>query len=320
MSAPPRHGQPHGRTDGAFAGDGSLTQGCMANRPLWLVLAPALFLVLWSAGFGIAKMALAHAGPLTVLALRYGLAVLVLVPLGMLLRPRWPGRDGLRQIATVGFLLQVVYFGLCYVAFKAGVSAGGVAIIVSLQPILVALAAPWTVGERVSHRVWLGLVLGLAGALVAILARSRIEAESLFGISCAVLALAGITAATLYEKRFGAAHHPVVANLVQYAVGFVFCAPAALLSETLTIDWTGEFVFAMAYLVLANSLLAITLLLAMIRAGEVARVSALFFLVPPLSALFAWPMLGEAMPPLGWAGFALAALGIALVRQTRRRG
>lgn len=292
----------------------------MANRPLWLVPAPALFLILWSAGFGIAKMALAHAEPLTVLALRYGLAVLVLVPVALVLRPRWPGAHGIRDIAVVGFLLQVVYFGLCYVAFKRGVSAGGVAIIVSLQPILVALAAPWTVGESVSRRVWLGLLLGLGGAAVAILARSTVEAEDALGIACTALALFGITAATLYEKRFGAAHHPVVSNLIQYAVGFVFCAPAAALTESLAIDWGTEFVVAMAYLVLANSLLAITLLLAMIRAGEVARVSALFFLVPPLSALFAWPMLGEAMPPLGWAGFALAALGIALVRQGRAPG
>lgn len=289
----------------------------MANRPPWLVLAPTLFLILWSAGFGIAKLALVHAEPLTVLSLRYALAVLVLMPFAIWLRPRWPGARGIFHIAVVGFLLQVFYFGLCYVAFKLGVSAGGVAIIVSLQPILVALAAPWTLGESVSRRVWAGLLLGLGGALVVILARSTIEAENTLGIICTVLALFGITAATLYEKRFGVGHHPVVSNLVQYAVGFVFCAPAAALTESLAIDWGTEFILSMAYLVLANSLLAITLLLAMIRAGEVARVSALFFLVPPLSALFAWPLLGEAMPPLGWAGFALAALGIALVRQPR---
>jgi drug/metabolite transporter (DMT)-like permease len=68
--------------------------------------------------------------------------------------------------------------------------------------------------------------------------------------------------------------------------------------------------------VIGNSIIAMTLLLAMIRAGEVSRVSSLFYLVPPISALIAWPVLGESMPPLGWIGFVLAATGVALV--TRR--
>ncbi len=284
-----------------------------SSRPLWLLAAPAIFLILWSAGFAVAKIAVAHAAPLTVLALRYGLALALLIPVALVVRPRFPSPRGILDVAVVGFLIQVVYFGLCYVAFKSGVSAGGVAIVVCLQPILVALIAPRIVGETVDRRGWIGLVLGLAGAALVILGRSSVQAESAFGIACTVLALFGITAGTLYEKRFGASHHPVAANLIQYAVGAAFCLPAALLTESLAVDWVPEFLWAMAYLVLANSLVALSLLLAMIRAGEVSRVSALFYLVPALSALCAWPMLGEAMPALAWAGMALAGLGVALV-------
>lgn len=282
-------------------------------RPSWLIAAPAVFLILWSAGFPVAKIAVAHAGPLTILALRYVLVLALLVPVALVLRPRWPDRRGMAHVAVTGFLIQVVYFGLCYLAFKAGVSAGAVAIVVCLQPILVALAAPRLVGERIGRRGWAGLALGLAGALTVILARSAVQAESLFGIGCTIVALFGITGGTLYEKRFGAGHHPVAANLIQYAVAAAFCVPAAVLTEDIAISWDAPFVAAMAYLVLGNSLLAMTLLLAMIRAGEVARVSALFYLVPALAALVAWPMLDEAMPPLAWAGMALAALGVALV-------
>lgn len=287
----------------------------MTQRPLWLILAPVVFLILWSAGFAVAKIAVLHAAPLTILALRYGLVLLLLLPAALVLRPRFPSARGVLDVAVVGFLIQVVYFGLCYVAFKAGVSAGGVAIVVCLQPILVALAAPWTVAERIRPRIWAGLALGLGGAVLAILGRSAIAVESGFGLACTVLALLGITGGTLYEKRFGASHHPVAANLIQYAVGTAFCLPAAALTESLQIRWDGEFVAVMAYLVVGNSLLAMTLLLAMIRAGEVARVSSLFYLVPALSALFAWPLLGEAMPPLGWAGLAMAGLGVALVNR-----
>ena len=283
------------------------------SRPLWLLAAPAIFLILWSAGFAVAKIAVAHAAPLTVLALRYALVLALLIPVALVVRPRFPSARGILDVAVVGFLIQVVYFGLCYVAFKSGVSAGGVAIVVCLQPILVALIAPRFVGETVDRRGWIGLVLGLAGAALVILGRSSVQAESAFGIACTVLALFGITAGTLYEKRFGASHHPVAANLIQYAVGTAFCLPAALMTESLAVDWTPGFLWAMAYLVLANSLLALSLLLAMIRAGEVSRVSALFYLVPALSALCAWPMLGEAMPALAWAGMALAGLGVALV-------
>ena len=286
-------------------------------RPL-LLAAPALFLVLWSAGFAIAKLGLEHAQPLTLLALRYSCVLVLMLPLVLILRPPMPKTlRAWADIAIVGFLIQVVYFGLCYVAFKSGVSAGGVAIIVCLQPILVALVAPKFVGEKTSSRGWLGLALGLAGAALVIYGRSGIAAENLFGVACTVLALLGITAGTLWEKRFGVTHHPVTSNLIQYATGAAFTLPAAWATENMAVAWNVEFAAVLAYLVIGNSLLAMTLLLAMIRAGQVARVSALFYLVPALSALFAWPLLGEAMPPLAWAGLAIAGLGVALVSRAK---
>jgi drug/metabolite transporter (DMT)-like permease len=282
-------------------------------RPLWLITAPFVFLILWSAGFAVAKLGLQHAAPLTLLALRYVLVLALLIPVALVLRPPMPrSLRAVADIAIVGFLIQVVYFGLCYVAFKSGVSAGGVAIIVCLQPILVALAAPRLLGEVVGRRGWLGLALGLAGAALVIGARSEVGVSGMFGLLCTFAALLGMTGGTLWEKRFGVTHHPVTANLIQYAVGAVCTVPLALLTEDTTITWNGEFVAVLVYLVVGNSLVSMSLLLAMIRAGEVSRVSALFYLVPPLSALIAWPLLGEAMPPLAWAGMALAAFGVAL--------
>lgn len=283
------------------------------HRPLWLIAAPAIFLILWSAGFAIAKLGLAHAPPLTLLALRYSLVLAVLAPVALILRPAMPVTPrAWADVALVGFLIQVGYFGLCYVAFKIGMSAAGVAIIVCLQPVLVALVAPHFVAEPVGRRVWLGLGAGLAGAIIVILSRGSVQAEPPLGIALTVLALLGITGGTLYEKRFGVSHHPVTSNLIQYAVGAGFTVPLALLTEETRLDWNAEFVWVMVYLVIGNSLLAMSLLLAMIRAGEVSRVSALFYLVPAFAALFAWPLLGEAMPPAAWAGMALSAFGVAL--------
>ncbi|WP_299482564.1 DMT family transporter [Cypionkella sp.] len=291
----------------------------MIKRPLWLAAAPIIFLLLWSGGFGVAKLGLQHAEPLTLLALRYTCVLALLLPLALIVRPPLPKtKRAWADVAITGFLIQVVYFGLCYIAFKAGVSAGGVAIIVCLQPILVALAAPYTVKEATTRLGWIGLTLGLAGAAIAILSRSSLQAENPWGILLTFGALLGMTGGTLYEKRFGVSQHPITANLIQYATGALFTLPAAYLTEGMIVQWSPEFLLILGYLVIGNSILAISLLLAMIRAGEVARVSALFYLVPALSALFAWPLLGEAMPPLAWAGMALAGLGVALVSKKSR--
>jgi drug/metabolite transporter (DMT)-like permease len=284
-----------------------------STRALWLIAAPVIFLILWSGGFSIAKVGVKHAEPLTFLALRYASVLVILIPLYFIMRPPLPKRAlDWGHVAIVGFLIQAVYFGLCYLAFKSGASAGTVAIIVCLQPILVGLIAPYFAHERVSGLRWLGLVLGLAGAVLVILGRSSIEAESIFGVACATVALFGITGGTLWEKRFGVNMHPIVANSIQYAVGLAATLPVAFATETMHIEWTRDFLAALAYLVIGNSIVAMTLLLAMIRLGEVSRVSSLFYLVPPVSALIAWLLLGEALPPLGWGGMALAAVGVAI--------
>lgn len=284
------------------------------GRPLWLLLAPAIFLVLWSGGYSIAKLGIRHAEPLTFLALRYAVVLIILAPFAIAMRPAWPARPAQWfHIAFVGFLIQGIYFGLCYLAFNAGASAGTVAIIVCLQPILVGLAAPYFARERVSALRWLGLFLGLAGAATVILGQSAVRSESIFGILCSVGALLGITGGTLWEKRFGTSHHPIVSNMVQYVAGLASTLPLALATETFMVDWSSpEFYAALAYLVIGNSVISMTLLLAMIRAGEVSRVSSLFYLVPPVATLMAWPILGEAMPLIAWIGMGIAALGVAI--------
>jgi drug/metabolite transporter (DMT)-like permease len=287
-----------------------------ASKPLWLLAAPAVFLLLWSGGFSVAKLGISHAEPLSFLTVRYACVCALLVPLVAVLRPPLPTSPAdYMHLAIVGILIQAFYFGLSYLAFKAGVSAGGVAIIVCLQPILVGLIAPRLTRERVSLLRWAGLGLGLTGAAIVIVSRSSLELEHPLGILAAAGALCAITAGTLWEKRIGKNHHPVVSNSVQYLAGLSGTLPLAMAFETFDITWNPAFLMALGYLVIGNSIIAMSLLLAMIRAGEVSRVSSLFDLVPPLSAVIAWPLLDEAMPLLGWAGFVLAAVGVMLARR-----
>ncbi|MDH1178699.1 DMT family transporter [Achromobacter mucicolens] len=285
-----------------------------AAPPAWLKAAPALFLVLWSSGFVVLKVGLAYADPLTFLALRYACVVLILAPLLLALRPPLPTRaSAWGHLAMVGLLLQAGYFCFTYLSLKQGMSAGGVALITSLQPILIGLLAPALAHERVDARRWAGLALGVAGAALVIVAKASIDVLAPLGLAFAVGALLCLTGGTLYEKRFGTQIHPVASNFVQYGVGLAVSAPLAFWLEPMRIEWTGPLLGSLAYLVVGNSLVAITLLLAMIRHGEASRVSALFFLVPPCTAIIALLILREPIPPLAWPGMVLAALGILLV-------
>ena len=197
-------------------------------------------------------------------------------------------------------------------------SAGGVALITSLQPILIGLLAPAIAHERVDARRWAGLGLGVCGAALVIVSKASVDLASPLGLAFAVAALLCITSGTLYEKRFGVQTHPVTSNTIQYAVGLLVSAPLAWWLEPMHIEWTAPLLGSLAYLVVGNSLVAITLLLAMIRHGEASRVSALFFLVPPATAVIALLVLQEPIPPLAWPGMALAALGILLVTRSAR--
>jgi drug/metabolite transporter (DMT)-like permease len=287
--------------------------------PLWLRAAPFIFLLFWSSGYPVSKLGMVYAAPFSFLALRYATVLLVLAPLALWLRPPLPKRaiDWL-HLAMVGFAIQIVYFGGCYGAFAIGTSAGAVALICSLQPILVAVLAPLLVGERTSPAGWAGLLLGFAGALLVIHGYNHAAHVPLLGVALSVLALCGMTGATLYEKRFGVTQHPVTANLVQYAVGFAIALPIAAAMGFRAALVPG-FLVPMLYLVVANSLISISLFLAMVRYGRAAQVSALFYLVPPVASLMAWGLLAERPPALAWAGMVVAGLGVAITRWQPKR-
>ncbi len=283
----------------------------------WFRAAPALFLLLWSSGYSFVRVGLRYSPPLTLLTLRYAAALIVLVPILALVRPPWPRRmRDWAHLAAVGLLIQYVYFGLAIIAIGQ-MSVALVTLILSLQPVVVAILAPVLANERVGRRGWIGLLLGLAGAAMVILARGPVTRVSTGGIVAALLALLGMVAGTLLEKRAPRPQHPLAASTVQYAVGLAATLPTALLVEQMQVDWSVPFAVSLAYLVLGNSLLAMMLLLAMIRRGAVAGVSALFFLVPPVAALIAWASLGETLKPAAWGGMALAASGVALVSRRK---
>lgn len=281
----------------------------------WAIAAmPGLFVLLWSTGFIGAKFGLPYAEPMTFLVLRFAIVTALLAVFAGLTRAPWP-RD-FRQaahIAIAGLLLHGVYLGGVFASIFHGVPAGISALIVGIQPLLVAAAAGPVLGERVTARQWLGLILGLSGVILVVWTKLDLGVGTLWGYALSVIALVGITTGTLYQKKFCPSIDLRSGTAIQFAATTVMLVPFALLFETRQVLWTGEFLFALGWLCIVLSLGAITLLFILIRRGAAAKVSSLFFLVPPCTALVAWPLFGEQLSPLALAGMAATMAGVALV-------
>jgi drug/metabolite transporter (DMT)-like permease len=191
--------------------------------------------------------------------------------------------------------------------------AGVSALITGLQPVFTAFLSTWLLRERVTPVQWAGLALGLAGVLLVVGERIALERLTALSIGLSVLALASITLGTVWQKRHGGAVDLRTGAAIQFMTAAVVIAPFAFVFETREVRWTGELVFALAWLSLALSLGAIFLLLYLIRRGAATRVASLFYLVPPTTALIAWPLFGETYGLAAAAGMGLAMLAVWLV-------
>lgn len=276
-------------------------------------LAPALFVVLWSTGFIGAKLGIPYAEPFTFLCLRFAFVILIMLPLALLLHVRWPAsvREG-AHIAASGVLLQGGYLGGCYAAIYHGMPAGMVALIVGLQPIVTAFAAVPLLGERVAAVQWVGLVLGFGGVLLVLWEKLAIDSLTVISVAWAVLSLLSITAGTVYQKRYCPKFDLRAGSLIQFSAALLLLLPLSVFGETRAVEWTGEFVFALAWLVIVLSVGAISLLFYLIEHGEATSVASLFYLVPLTTALMAYLLFAERLGALALIGMLLGITGVAL--------
>lgn len=298
-----------------------MTHDARGGASLILIVGtPALFVVLWSTGFIGARLGLPHAEPLTFLSLRYVLAAGLLLLVALASRAPWPRRlTEVAHFAVAGLLVHGVYLGGVFLGISMGVEAGVSALIVGLQPLLTAALAGVLLGERVTPRQWLGLGLGLGGVTLVLAGKVGQAPGSLLGSIACLAALMGITVGTLYQKRFCAGMDLRTGSVVQFTAAGLATTPLAFWFEDVHVQWGSEFVFALLWLVLVLSLGAVSLLYVLLRRGAASQVASLFFLVPPCTALIAWPLFGETLGPWALAGMALTAFGVALATQFREK-
>jgi drug/metabolite transporter (DMT)-like permease len=285
-----------------------------ARQAALLNAMPVVFVLIWSTGFVVARFGMPHAPPMGFLVLRYAFSVVAFLLWILWARAAWPqGRAQWLHLGMAGVMMHAGYLGGVWAAVKDGLGAGLAALIVGLQPMITAL---WISarGHRhhVSGRQWLGLVLGLAGLLLVVWHKLHLGEARAYNVGLAVVALASITAGTLYQKRWVRPCDVRTANTVQLLAAFAVTAPLALL-ESEPFEMHPELIGAMAWSVLVLTLGGSSLLYLLIQRGAATAVTSLMYLVPPCTAVLAWLLFGETLSVLVLAGLALTAAGVALV-------
>lgn len=291
----------------------------------WVTAMPAVFVLVWSTGFIVARYGMPHSPPLSFLAWRYGLSIACFLLWIALAGVSWPrNRTQFFHLAVTGVFMHAGYLGGVWAAVKAGMGAGLSALIVGLQPVLTAIwVSQMSKGPSViSKRQWMGLALGFAGLVMVVwrklLHGSAGDQVTLLNLTYAVIALFSITAGTLYQKRFVQPCDVRTANTVQLLAALLATLPLAFL-ESEPMDWTAEMTGAMAWSVLGLTLGGSSLLYMLIQRGAAASVASLMYLVPPCTAVIAWVLFGEPISLVSILGIATTAIGVSLVVRAPKR-
>ena len=278
---------------------------------------PLVFVLIWATGFVAARFMAPHAEALTFVAIRVAGVALVLAVIAGIRRAPWPrDRTGWIDPAIAGLLMQGVYVMGVFWAVQHGLPAGIAALVGSLQPLLTALLARPLLGERVSRRRWAGILAGFIGAILVLVPKiGAADGIPPNALAACLAAMVAMTGGTLWQKSRSAQADLLTNATIQFAAAALLAIPVALIFGTGRFDATLPAWFGLGWSVLVNSVAGILLFLALIRRGAVAGVAALFFLVPPVSALMAYGLFGEVLTPVQLAGMALAAVGVSLANR-----
>jgi len=283
---------------------------------LAIAAAPALFVLLWSTGFIGARYGLPYIEPLTLLAVRMVFAVVIMAGIALAGGARWPDANEVGHSLVAGSLVHGLCLGGVFTAISQGVPAGISALVLGLQPIMTSTLANRFTGENVTRLQWVGLALGLVGVLLVLHDRNIMLAGSVLGWVASFSSLIGITLGTLYQKRYCGDIDWRTGNLIQYAGAGVLFTLGAFAFETREIHWTGELIFAMAWLVLVLSVAAVGLMYWLIRRSPATGFASLFYLVPVVTAFFAFILFDERLDTISLLGMVICAGGVALVNRS----
>lgn len=284
-----------------------------SNRA-WDALLAWYFVTVWGSGFIATKIGLQHAAPFTFLTLRFAFGLLCLIPIVLIVKPRWPASRGeFGHILVAGLLMHAVHLGGSHYTQYLGLSAGITAVLLSIQPLLTAVIAGRWMGERLSARQWAGITVGLAGVTLIVWHKIDIHEATLGALAAVTVSLAGVTAGTLYQRL----HCPTVdlraAAFLQFAATFVVLAPLAWWVEGAVVRWSWALAGAIVFLVIGASIFAVNALHTLMRRGQATKVTSLIYLTPIFAVALELAMFGVVPTAISLAGIAVTCLGVAMV-------
>ena len=285
-------------------------------------IAPFLFVLLWSTGFIGVKYGIPYTPPFTFVALRMLIAAPLLALFALIFTKRFEiSRAIFLQSSAIGLTLHGAYLAGCFYAVSKGLPAGIVALIVSIQPIMVSVFAAIFLKEELSFRKVFGLILGLLGLVIVLAPRITTTSDiSWIALMGCVIALMGGTSGTILQKRFGAGLPVLASTSIQYAMTAFCVGILAITTENIDVQWDPRFVFSLVWLIVVLSVGAILLLFYLLRAGSAASVSSYYYLVPPVTAIEAYFLFGEKVSIYGFIGTLITVIGVWLVVAKRTSG
>ncbi len=272
------------------------------------------FVVIWGVGFIATKTALQYAGPFTILSLRFSIGALLLLPVVLWSKPRWP--EAPREwfhVMVGGLLMHAVNLGGSHSAQHYGLSAGITALILATQPLLTAILASSLMRERLGRRQWLGIALGLGGVLMVVWHKIDMHALSGASLISVIISLLAITVGALYQRNFTPRLDLRSATLIQLIVSFAAVLPISVLVEDARVEWTWSLFYALAFLIVMATLLAFNALHALMRRGQATRVTSLMYLTPIIAVVLELLIFGVVPSTVSVAGIAITCMGVGLV-------
>lgn len=272
------------------------------------------FVIVWGSGFLATKIGLQHAAPFTFLSLRFIFGLLCLIPIVLIVRPRWPaGRGEVGHIVVAGLLMHAVHLGGSHYTQYLGMSAGITAVLLSIQPLLTAVIAGRWMGERLSARQWLGIAIGLAGVTLIVWHKIDVREATAGALIAVTVSLIGVTAGTLYQRVFCPAVDLRAASFIQFAGTLAVLAPLAWLIEGTVVRWSWTLAAAIVFLVIGASILGVNAFHTLMRRGQATKVTSLIYLTPIIAVALELAMFGVVPTAISLTGIVITCLGVAMV-------
>ena len=271
---------------------------------------PFIFIVLWSSAFVTTKPIIDNSDPFAALAFRF-----FFVALGFLIFAIYTKQKilinnrNLLQSIFSGVLFHGVYLGGVFYSVSIGIPTGIAALIVTLQPILTNTLAGKFLGEEVSFKQWIGIMLGFFGAAL-VLGFDIGTSLPVIGVIASFIALLAITTSTLWQKKISTNLPLSVSNMYQAIGGFLFHIIIIIIFTEPYINFNSSFLIAMSHQIFLVSFGAFTILMFLIKNNSASKTVSIFFLIPPTTAIIAWLFLNEVLTNSDLIGFAVATLGV----------